>query len=236
MQVEAGGDVVHLAEEVLPEVRHHGLDDGARRRAGVEFVRIGEEVSLQRFGLGGNIADQFRIAGELVPLATIAAESFLHEDVRNRETVEPLADGDALGHDVAADQLVQHFLGRHRLREFVNAGLDAVVAPGHLHVDQRDEFVADDPLGFEMLEDRGGAQSVAHFDVLERFVVVLVRRAHGAQHAHPGHGRRSPQAGHDPRRCGAGTMARRPAAPQRPRVAGGSRRPPAAPPPALVQA
>jgi hypothetical protein len=166
--------------EVLAEVRNHRLHDGARRRAWIEFVGIGEEVSLQRFRLGGDIADQFGIAGELVPFG-VAAESFLHKDVCNGKTVEAFADGDAFRDDVASYQLVEHFLGCHRLREFVDAGFDAVVVPRHLHVDQRDVFVADDPFRFEMLENRGGAKAVAHFDVLARLAVVFVRRAHGVQ-------------------------------------------------------
>ena len=51
----------------------------------------------------------------------------------------------------------------------------------HFHVDQRDVFVTNDPLGLETLENGRGAKAVMDFDIFERLAVILVRRAHGPQ-------------------------------------------------------
>src|SRR5262249_13096385 len=106
--------------------------------------------------------------------------SLRDEEPPDGEAVEPLTHGDALQHDVAANELVDHVGRGLRLRELVDAGLERVAVANELHVDQRDVRVADDSLGLQMAHAGRGAESLANLDQLRGLGVALVRRRHGA--------------------------------------------------------
>ncbi len=179
VQIQSGGDVRHLAGEVLSKILDHRRDDRASRGPGIELVGIGEQITLERGRLRSDVANELRISRLGVPL-TNPAEAFRSEQAADRETIEAFSNRDALQDDIAADQFVNDVGGGDRVREFVYPRFHGVTAANQLHVDQRHVRVAHDSLLLQMSEDRSGAQTLADLDVFFRTGEAFVWRCERA--------------------------------------------------------